>query len=82
MVGEFNMQLIAFISCVVVFLLSPIYAMAYVGPGLGAGTIGVVLGIIGSVFIALFALFWYPFKRFLKKIRKTDQHKTDNQPSE
>ena len=40
---------------------------AYVGPGLGAGAIGVALGIIGSVFIALFALIYYPIKRFLKK---------------
>lgn len=42
---------------------------AYIGPGLSAGTIGAVLGIIGSVFIALFALFWYPIKRIMKNIK-------------
>jgi len=42
-------------------------AHAYVGPGLGAGTIGVVIGLIASVFVALFALLWYPLKRLLKK---------------
>lgn len=40
-------------------------AHAYVGPGLGAGTLGVILGLIGSVFLALFAFFWYPIKRAL-----------------
>ena len=42
-------------------------AHAYVGPGLGLGTVAVVLGVIGSVFLALFAIFWYPMKRMLKK---------------
>jgi hypothetical protein len=42
-------------------------ANAYVGPGLGAGAIGVALGIIGSIFLALFALIYYPIKRALKK---------------
>jgi len=38
-------------------------ALAYIGPGMGAGTLGVLLGLIGSVFLALFAFFWYPIKR-------------------
>lgn len=42
-------------------------AQAYIGPGIGAGTIGVVLGVIGSVFVALFANLWYPLKRLLKR---------------
>ena len=42
-------------------------AQAYIGPGLGAGTIGVILGLVGSVLIAVFAFFWYPIKRTVKK---------------
>lgn len=42
-------------------------AQAYVGPGLGAGTIGVLLGFLASIVLALFAVLWYPIKRFLKK---------------
>lgn len=49
---------------------TPAVAHAYVGPGLGAGAIGVIVGIIGSSFIALFAIIWYPLKRLLKKNRK------------
>lgn len=42
-------------------------AQAYVGPGLGAGAIAVVLGLVGSLFLAVFAIFWYPLKRLFKK---------------
>jgi hypothetical protein len=48
-------------------LLAAVPAEAYVGPGLGAGTLGVVLGLLGSILIALFAFFWYPIKRIFKK---------------
>ncbi|MFC1771749.1 hypothetical protein ACFL3A_00170 [Pseudomonadota bacterium] len=44
-------------------------AQAYIGPGLGAGAIGVILGLIASIFVAVFAVFWYPIKRALKKNR-------------
>lgn len=59
-------------------LIVPQIANAYVGPGLGAGTIGVILGIIGSIFIAIFAIVWYPLKRLLKKNK---QKKPDGQES-
>ena len=54
-------------------LLAPQGAQAYVGPGLGAGTIAVVLGFIGSILLALFALLWYPFKRIIQKIKSRKQ---------
>lgn len=52
-------------------------AEAYVGPGLGAGTIGVILGFLASIFLALFAILWYPIKRFLKK-RKSKQTRLED----
>ncbi|WP_254428790.1 MULTISPECIES: hypothetical protein [unclassified Ruegeria] len=51
------------------FILSAGTAQAYVGPGLGLGTIAVVLGVIGSIFLAIFAIIWYPAKRILRKRR-------------
>ncbi len=42
-------------------------AQAYVGPGLGLGAIGVLVGVIGGVLLAIFGLFWYPIKRMLKR---------------
>ncbi|MBI1248332.1 hypothetical protein GC197_10905 [bacterium] len=43
---------------------SPI--LGYLGPGLSAGAVAVVLGIVGSIFLALFAVVWYPLKRLLQ----------------
>lgn len=52
-----------------IVLLLPSQAFAYVGPGLGLGAIGAVLGVIFSIFLALLGIFWYPIKRLIKKIR-------------
>lgn len=56
----------------VIFVLVPLLliaapAGAYIGPGAGAGTIAVVLGILASIVMAFFAILWYPVKRLLKK---------------
>jgi uncharacterized membrane protein YhiD involved in acid resistance len=56
-----------------VVLAAPATAFAYVGPGLGAGTLAVVLGIIGSILLALFAIVWYPLKRLFIR-RKPAAH--------
>jgi O-antigen/teichoic acid export membrane protein len=60
-------------SAIVGALLLVLFAMpasAYVGPGLGAGTVAVVLGVIASVFLALVGILWYPFKRLFKRFRR------------
>lgn len=41
-------------------------AHAYIGPGAGAGTIAVVLGILSSIFLAFVGIVWYPIKRLFK----------------
>lgn len=51
-------------------LLAPSLAQAYLGPGLGAGTIAIVLGVLGSVFLAIFGVLWYPIKRWRKRRRE------------
>jgi len=58
-----------FITCVVV-LLCPLQALAYVGPGLGLGAIGAILGIILSVILGILGLVWYPLKRMFNKGHK------------
>jgi hypothetical protein len=52
-------------------------AEAYIGPGAGAGTIAVVLGVLASIVMAFFAILWYPIKRFFK--RKNAEKKPSNQ---
>ena len=58
-------------------------AHAYVGPGLGLGTLVVILGVIGSALLAIFGVVWYPIKRMLKKRkadRSQDERREDNDP--
>ncbi len=50
---------------VMALLVSATPSHAYIGPGLGLGAIGAVLGIVLSVFLAIVAIFWYPLKRML-----------------
>lgn len=56
---------------VIMVLAMPGVAQAYVGPGLGTGTLAVIVGIIGSILVALFAVLWYPLKRLLRKKKQS-----------
>lgn len=66
------------------FAASP--AAAYIGPGAGAGTIAVVLGILAAIVMAFFAVLWYPVKRLIKGRKKTsasaEQSTQDGMPGE
>ena len=72
------MRLMATVLLTFIVVLTPVCGMAYIGPGLATGTIGVILGILGSICIAVFALLWYPFKRLLKKIKKLSGKNTSH----
>lgn len=51
-------------------LIMPLTAHAYIGPGMGAGALAVIFGILGAIFLGLFAILWYPLKRLFAKNRK------------
>jgi nitrate reductase gamma subunit len=70
------MQLVLLFMYALTFFF-PLPAYGYVGPGLGLSAIGAILGVLFSVFLALFALFWYPIKRLIGKFRKMSQKKND-----
>jgi len=54
------------------------FLQAYIGSGLGAGTAGVILGLVGSILIAVFAFFWYPIKRtFIKRTASAGESEAD-----
>lgn len=42
-------------------------AQAYVGPGLGVGVIGAIVGVLLTIVMAIVGIFWYPIKRMFKK---------------
>ena len=57
-------------------------ALAYIGPGVGAGVIAVLLGIIGSIFLSFIAILWYPVKRLVRRWKaRPPKFKTGNQES-
>lgn len=55
---------------IVFFLIFYEVAFAYIGPGMSGGLIATILGIIGSIFLAIFGILYYPIKRFLKNRKK------------
>jgi len=61
-------------------LFFPLTAHAYIGPGMGLGIIGVVLGILVAIFLAFFAILWYPVKRLF--VRRRDQKEEKPRDSE
>ncbi len=44
--------------------------VAYLGPGLGAGVILIVIGVVALVAITLFTFLWFPIKRLFKKRKR------------
>jgi len=54
------------------------FLVAYVGPGLGAAALGVVLGLLTSVLLALFTVFWYPIKRCMAFLRSKGKSARDS----
>ena len=50
----------------ILFLIIPTNAYAYLGPGMGGGILAATIGVIIAIFAALFGIFWFPIKRFLK----------------
>jgi len=55
-------KLILFVS---LFLIS-FKSYAYIGPGMGGGTILAIIGFFAAMFLALWGILYYPIKRALK----------------
>ncbi len=65
---ELTMQLIIWKFVLTASLIAyPTVGLTYVGPGLGAGALALILGILESILLALFTIFWYPLKRILQR---------------
>ncbi|MBU4277290.1 MAG: hypothetical protein KKC30_11155 [Proteobacteria bacterium] len=69
---------IALLAVAALLVLLPGTAQAYVGPGLGLGAIGAILGVIFSVILAILAFFWYPIKRLFGIGKKKQENREDD----
>ena len=52
-------------------LLAPLAAQAYIGPGVGAGVVATVLGILAGIGMLIVGTVWYPIKKFYKWLRRS-----------
>lgn len=50
--------------------MNTVFLIGYVGPGIGMSALGVLLALIGGIFLAILGFIWYPIKRLLKAVRK------------
>lgn len=71
----FAMRCVFLILLIIAILIDNSYA--YVGPGLGLGAIGAIVGVIVTVFLAIVAVIWYPLKRMLRKLKPAKADKSD-----
>lgn len=62
------------------FVVFPLSAHAYIGPGVGAGAIAGAFGFVAAVFIALFAVLYYPIKRAFKGKKASSKAKQSELP--
>lgn len=56
-------------------------AMAYIGPGAGAGLIATVLGVLAALALALFGIVYYPAKRYFANRRARRAREDDGNES-
>ena len=51
-------------------VLSPASVQAYVGPGMGAGAVAAVLGVLAGLLMLVVGVVWYPLKKLARWLLK------------
>jgi TM2 domain-containing membrane protein YozV len=64
---------LAALACAAILI--PGAAEAYIGPGVGAGAFAAVMGVLGSIFLAIVGVIYYPIKRMLKRKKSSSPAK-------
>jgi membrane protein implicated in regulation of membrane protease activity len=77
-----NKQLFLIAALAALVLLQPVAAQAYIGPGVGAGAVAAVLGVLGSIFLAIVAVLYYPIKRMMKARKAKSSGSASDKPAE
>lgn len=70
MIGRYVFNYSILIIAALFFLPNP--AEAYIPPGAGLSAIGAFIALIVGIFAALFGFLWYPIKRLIRRMKKTE----------
>lgn len=69
--GEASMKTIIYVLAPLFFIFSsPAYA--YIGPGLGAGALATVLGVLLAILMLIVGIVWYPIKRLIRSLKSKE----------
>lgn len=63
----------AAVAVAVVTMFHSVDALAYVGPGLGAGALAAILGVAGGLLMLVVGVVWYPLKRVFRRFRQKQE---------
>jgi protein-S-isoprenylcysteine O-methyltransferase Ste14 len=63
------------IAILLLALVSPT-VMAYIGPGAGISVLGSILGILGTIVVAIAAIIFWPVRKFLKREKQAASEKS------
>ena len=77
-----NRQLFPIAALAALVLLQPVAAQAYIGPGVGAGAVAAVLGVLGAIFLAIVAVLYYPIKRVMEGRKAKSSPAVSDKPAE
>lgn len=58
-------------------LVLPRLAIAYIGPGAGLTAIGTFLALVAGLLVAIVGFVWYPIKRLIRRLNTVRMRKKD-----
>ena len=76
-----NRKILGHAVHLVVLLIMPAVATAYVGPGAGLSAIGSALALVGAILLGIVGFLWYPIKRIMRKIRSSKDSPVMHNPA-
>ena len=65
---KMKMKMLSLLAALYLILM-PSIASAYIGPGLGAGALASVLGILAGLLMLVIGVIWYPLKRLYRYLK-------------
>jgi len=55
-------------------------AVAYIGPGAGISVLGSLLGILGTIVVAIGAIIFWPIRKLMKRRKRAGKTADNSQP--